>query len=84
MKYKIERTGERHVKYTDLKPGDLIELDNKIFIAQDKRGRECDECAFSDNTYCLVNIHGGYGNKLCQTDCYRLLFKYMDDILESL
>lgn len=85
MKYKIERTGKRHVKYTDLKPGDLIELDNKIFIAQYKLGRECDECAFADKTgYCLVNIHGGYGDKLCQTDNYRLLFKNIDDIMENL
>ena len=85
MKHKIERTSERRVKYTDLKPGDLIELDNKIFIAQDRLGRECDECAFSEKSgYCLVNIHEGYGNKLCQTDHYRLLFKHMDSVLENL
>lgn len=85
MKHKIERTDKRHVKYTELKPGDLIELDNKIFIAQDRLGRDCYECDFAEKTgYCLVNIHGGHGNKLCQTDHDSVLFKYMDKILEDL
>lgn len=85
MTYKIERIDKRHVKHTELKPGDLIELDNKIFIAQDRMGRECYECAFAEKTgYCLVNIHGGNGNKLCQPDDYRLLFKHVNNILENL
>lgn len=85
MKYKIERTSEYRVKYTDMKPGDLIELDNNIFIAQDRLERSCDECAFSEKSgYCLVTIHEGRGNKLCQTDYCSLLFKHIDNILENL
>ena len=85
MKHKIERTSKRHVKYVYISPGDVIEVDNKLFIAQYKCDRSCDECPFSEKPgYCLVNVDGGHGNKICQTDHGSLIFKSLISVLEDL
>lgn len=85
MKHIIKRIDNRRVKDADISPGDIIEDDNKLYIAHSRGNRHCDECAFSEKTgYCPVNVYGGHGDKICQTDHGSLIFKGLISILEDL
>ena len=85
MRHKIERINQYRVKYLNISPGDVLEDDGKFFIAHSKRGIYCSECAFHEEPgYCLVNIDGGTGDKICQTKHGSLIFKDLDKVLENL